>query len=364
MVEIFLENVSHVYGTGTTALQGLDLKIADGSCTALLGPSGCGKTTTMNIIAGLLHPSKGRVFFDGEDVTRMTPQKRNVAMVFQFPIIYDKTVFENIAFPLRCSKKPRDEIRKKVREIAERVGLNEFLNLPANKLDAGARQRVALARAFVREPNVFLLDEPLTNVDPESRLEMKSKIKEMQRLLDQTMIYVTHDQGEALTLAERIAVMRDGKILQYDTPESLYEYPQNKFVAWFIGNPGMDLFDCTVEESGNKSEFDLGEVKIATSGFQLSRIPKEIVLGIRPEHVQVSTSEKAGWIRARCQLMEKLGNLSLLHLMKGNMSINAKTTVTDVKEGQDLWVNFPSGKIRLYDRSGELVSYQSVGDKS
>jgi len=364
MVEIFLENISHVYGTGTIALQGLDLKIANGSCTALLGPSGCGKTTTMNIIAGLMRPSSGRVYFDGEDVTSMTPQKRNIAMVFQFPIIYDKTVFENIAFPLRCLRKPKGEIGTKVREIAEKVGLNEILNLPAHKLDAGARQRVALARAFVREPNVFLLDEPLTNVDPKSRLEIKSKIKEMQRLLNQTMIYVTHDQGEALTLAERIAVMKDGKILQYETPERLYEHPQNTFVGWFIGNPGMNFFDGTVERSESKTEVDLGEVKIALSGFQLSNISNEIILGIRPEQVEVSTDEKVGWIRTRCQLMEKLGNLSLLHLMKGNMSIIAKTTRTDVKEGQDVWVNFPSAKIRLYDRNGELVSSQSVGDKS
>jgi ABC-type sugar transport system ATPase subunit len=221
----------------------------------------------------------------------------------------------------------------------------------------GTRQKVSLARAFVREPTVFLLDEPLTNVDPQTRLELRKLIKELQKDLHQTMIYVTHDQSEALTLSEKIGIMKDGRMVQYDTPEVLYDRPMNTFVGWFIGNPGMQVLDATLKQSNSKSILDVGEfsVDVSTNGSMLGKYGSEFKLGIRPEHVQVSSQMKAGWVPAKCIVIERSGNMLVLTLSVGKKELKAKIKETDVKERGSAWLSFPREKIRIYSKEGELI---------
>ena len=357
MVEIFLDNVTHIYGKDVKALDNMNLKIDNGSLISLLGPSGCGKTTAMRIIAGLLKPTSGRIYFDNVDVTERSSQARNVAMVFQFIVIYDRTVFANLEFPLKVRKIPKEERVKKVKYAAELMGITGVLNEQARRLDPGTRQKVALARAFVREPTVFLLDEPLTNVDPQTRLELRKMIKELQKNLHQTMIYVTHDQAEALTLSEKIGVMKDGRMVQYDTPEVLYDKPKDTFVAWFIGNPGMQFFNASLRQTKSVSVLDTGEfsVDISQAAGQMVRHGTEFKMGIRPENVQVSSEKKADWISTQCTMVERLGNMYILTLNKGKLEIKAKLRHTDLKEGDAAWVQFPSDKVRTYSKAGELI---------
>jgi len=357
MVEIYLENITHIYEGRTLALNNISLRIPNGSFTALLGPSGCGKTTTLRIIAGLIRPTKGKVYFDGDDVTYLTPQERNVAMVFQFIVVYDMSVYKNIAFPLKVRGLPQKEIDLRVKRIAEKLGLTQYLDLPAHKLDAGTRQKVALARALVREPNVFLLDEPLTNVDPKSRLEIRAILKEIQRDLKQTMIYVTHDQAEALTLAEKIAVMNKGRILQYDTPQRLYEYPANTFVAWFIGNPGMNLINAVLVEKNDRIWLDFKLFKIDISEYRdiIKGKGEKFIVGIRPEYIRVLKTPQDNYIKGRCYLVERLsGKMRLLHVEIGEIDLKIKTPL-NVKEGEYVWLNLPKEKIRIFDEKGDLL---------
>ncbi|MEM3871638.1 MAG: ABC transporter ATP-binding protein [Nitrososphaeria archaeon] len=357
MAEILLDSITHIFGKKVKAVDNLTLHIKNGALISLLGPSGCGKTTTMRIIAGLLYPTSGRVYFDGVDVTERSPQERNVAMVFQFIVIYDKTVFENIEFPLVVRKVPKEERVKRVKRAAELMGLSNLLNYPARKLDPGTRQKVALARAFVREPTVFLLDEPLTNVDPQTRLELRKIIKELQKNLNQTMIYVTHDQAEALTLSEKIAVMKDGKILQYDTPEVLYEKPKTTFIGWFIGNPGMQFFDVSLRRSDASLLLDASEFSVDVSNIsaELIKYGSELIMGIRPENVQISLQKKNGWFNAKCTIIERIGDMYLLTLNRGHLEIKVKVKEIDIKEGDSVWISFPIEKIRIYSKSGELI---------
>jgi glycerol transport system ATP-binding protein len=353
MVEVYLESITHSYVGTAEAVRDVTLKMPHGSLNGLLGPSGCGKTTLMKIIAGLVTPTKGRVFFDGKDVTQMSPQARNVAMVFQFPVVYSMSAFDNMAFPLLSRGVAKQEARKKVLDVAELLGLTSLLDANAKKLDAGGRQRVALGRALVRDPNVFLLDEPLSNVDPETRLYLRAKTKEIQKTLGGTMIYVTHDQAEALTLSQRIALMKDGAIVQFDTPEALYEYPKNTFVAYFLGNPGMNLLCCSLREDS----LEFGEFRYNVSEWRRVLDPhgNEFIMGIRPEYVQVSRKEMPGSFLLKCDLIENLGNMQLVHLVSGKTEIKSKLVFSEVPEGSQAWVNFPKDKVRIFRKNGEFL---------
>jgi ABC-type sugar transport system ATPase subunit len=356
MVTVVVDNVSHTYTKPvvTVALVDINLEFKHGGLYALLGPSGCGKTTLMKIIAGLLKPTKGRVLFDDKDVTDWPPRKRNVAMVFQFPVVYEMNVYDNIAFPLRNYGYSESEIRKRVYEVAELMGLKDVLKLSASKLDPAGRQKVAVARALVREPSVFLFDEPLSNLDPLSRMELRVKIKELQRRVKTTMIYVTHDQAEALTLADYIAVMNEGRVMQFDTPQNLYEYPRNTFVGFFIGNPGMNFVNCELVEQGLKCSDILYPLSSREVEF-LRKYGGEFVLGIRPEYIRVEV--KQGLAKAKCSIREDLGTAVLLHLeTAGGVVVKAKLPpVTAVKEGDEVFIDFPREKVRIFTKSGELV---------
>jgi len=355
MAKIYLEDVTKIFDGKVTAVDDLTLEVPDKGLVSLLGPSGCGKTTTMRIISGLETPTSGDVYFDDQNFTEVPAKHRDVAMVFQFPVLYPRmSIYDNIAFPLVARKLPQQEIKKRVEEVSELFRLSPHLRKSATDLDAGDKQRAVLARAFIRRPKLYLLDEPLTNVDPTSRLEIRSELKRMQSDLGQTMIYVTHDQSEALTLADKIAVMDKGKLLQYDSPENIYRYPANTFVAWFIGNPGMNFLNCEVTEKA-------GTPYLKTDGFERSagdllaklgrdRLPQSLVLGIRPEHIEISTEKRSDHFAAMCDFVEPMGNRQILHLKIGQQSMKAKTFGTvRVSKGKRVWAQFPDQEIRVFD---------------
>ncbi len=357
MVEIRVENVTHIYGDKikTVALRDVSIVFPNGKIIGILGPSGCGKTTLLKIIAGLLKPTKGRIYFDNNDVTDWDPIKRNVAMVFQFPVAYDMTVYDNIAFPLKIRRYPKEEIDRRVKEVIEVLGISkEILNTNARGADPSLRQKIAVARAIVREANVLLLDEPLTNLEPLVRVELKSKLKEIVQKIKITTLYVSHDQAEVLTLAEKVAVMNEGRIVQYDDTSILYEYPKNKFVGYFIGNPGMNYISCVLEEDfldckGFRYKLMPNEVEA------LRKVGKEFDLGIRPEHIKVSRDY--GEVEGKVVVVEKLGTAMLYHIeISPNVTIIAKTYMSlNVREGDRIYMTLPREKIRIFSKDGERI---------
>jgi len=253
MAEVTLRGIAHSYDSNPTkpedyALRPLDITWEDGGAYALLGPSGCGKTTLLNIISGLVRPSRGQVLFDGKDVTDLSPEKRNIAQVFQFPVLYDTmTVFDNLAFPLRNRRVPTAEMRKRVHEVAELLDLTGDLKRRASGLSADAKQKISLGRGLVRsDVAAILFDEPLTVIDPHMKWLLRSKLKQIHQQFKLTMIYVTHDQTEALTFAEQVVVMYEGSVVQMGTPQQLFEEPAHTFVGYFIGSPGMNLLDASL----------------------------------------------------------------------------------------------------------------------
>ena len=254
MARIRLDRIRHAYTpelakAGTYALREIDHTFEDGGAYALLGPSGCGKTTLLNIISGLVMPSEGQVRFDDRDVTLLSPEARNIAQVFQFPVVYDTmTVRENLAFPLKNRKVPAAEIRSRVDEMLGRIGLADRADRKAKKLTADEKQKISLGRGLVRsDVNAILFDEPLTVIDPHMKWQLRSQLKQLHREFRMTMIYVTHDQTEALTFADKVVVMYDGDVVQIGTPEELFERPKHTFVGYFIGSPGMNVLPCTLE---------------------------------------------------------------------------------------------------------------------
>ena len=287
MAKITIDSLKHAYVSEPTrdehyALKHVDLNWADGGAYALLGPSGCGKTTLLNLISGLLHPSQGRILFDDRDVTFATPEMRNIAQVFQFPVIYDTmTVYDNLAFPLRNRGVDEAEIKKRVTEIGEMLELTSTLHKKASGLTADGKQKISLGRGLVRsDVNVIMFDEPLTVIDPHLKWQLRSKLKELQQRIKRTMIYVTHDQTEALTFADQVVVMNNGEIVQMGTPIELFERPMHTFVGHFIGSPGMNLMPCEVK--GGKAF--VGEHHIASANSKLAGDGKR-ELGVRPEFV-------------------------------------------------------------------------------
>lgn len=359
MVTVRLENITHIYDIGTkaetVAVRDVSLVFGHGGFYALLGPSGCGKTTLMKIISGLIKPTKGRVYFDDSDVTDLTPRQRNVAMVFQFPVVYDMSVYDNIAFPLRNFGYPEREVRKRVLEIAQLVGMEGLLKVNATKLDPATKQKVALARALVREPTVFLFDEPLSNLDPLSRMELRTKIKELQKKVKTTMVYVTHDQAEALTLADKIAVMNEGRVVQFDEPRNLFDKPASTFVGFFIGNPGMNFVECQLVENG----LDCTAFKYTLPLQLVSRLKEhgeKFILGIRPEYI-IASKSRISSIAGKCVVVENLGSAVVLHVDVGGTLVKVKTQATDIAEGDTAYLYFPEDKVRIFKYpSGELVA--------
>jgi multiple sugar transport system ATP-binding protein len=322
---VTFSGVGKAYGDGTRAVRDLDLEIDDGEMMVLVGPSGCGKTTALRMIAGLERISEGEIRIDGVVVNDLHPQRRDIAMVFQNYALYPHMrVFENIAFPLRSQGVPRAQISERVERIAEVLEIADLLGRKPGQLSGGQRQRVAMGRALVREPRVFLMDEPLSNLDAKLRGQMRAEIARLQRELGITTIYVTHDQVEAMTMGSRIAVMRKGVLQQAATPRELYHDPANLFVASFVGSPPMNLVRARLADGDDGLEVHIGEQCVALSPSLLSRRPelaahrdRELALGVRPERVGIGAGDEEGDVarlRAEVQFVEELGFDYLVHL--------------------------------------------------
>jgi glycerol transport system ATP-binding protein len=323
---------------------------------SLLGPSGCGKTTLLKIVAGLLK-YEGDVYFDGQNMRDVPIEDRSIAMVFQSPVVYPMSVYENLLFPVRREKLTSQERESRVHEISNILELDPILDAPAHKLGPADRQTVALGRALIKDAKIILLDEPLTSIEAEKRIILRTKIKRIQEEQRKIFIYVTHDQSEALTLSDRIAVMNEGRILQFDTKEHIYEHPAHLFVGYFMGSPGMNILDAKVKNG--KMDFRDFTLPIPPDYKEYVEKHKEFEMGIRPENFTISKSEKKGFIPFHCiDIQEKGEGLRILYL-KSKEELNelkAVGTFPGFKSGSDVWVQFPVNKIRIYDKeSGKTV---------
>lgn len=299
MARIRFEGVGKQYANGYVALKDLHLDIGDKEFLVLLGPSGCGKSTTLNMIAGLEDVSEGNLYFDNEVMNTIPPHKRDVAMVFQSYALYpNKSVYENIAFGLRMRRHPKDEIDRRVRDAARRLEIEPLLDRRPDQLSGGQRQRVALGRAMVRQPQVFLMDEPLSNLDATLRISMRAEIKQLHQAMQTTFVYVTHDQAEALTLADRIVVMRLGVVQQIGTPDAIYERPDNMFVASFLGNPAINFLEGALAAEGGQLMFKRGALTLSLPPVLAQRLAgqagRAVVLGLRAEDVQMQAGPTDG----------------------------------------------------------------------
>ena len=349
MVEVRLEGVTKRFGK-TVAVDHVDLEIRDGEFIVLLGPSGCGKTTTLRLIAGLEKPDEGRILFGDRDVTHLPPRKRNVSMVFQSYAVWPHMkVYDNIAFPLRIRRVPEEEIRRRVRWAAELLGIEELLDRYPAQLSGGQRQRVAVARAIVVEPDVMLMDEPLSNLDAVLRVRMRSEIKKLQRRLGYTTIYVTHDQVEAMTMGDRIAVMNKGRIIQVGTPQEVYDRPATTFVATFIGSPQMNLIPGKAEDG----------VIEAAGGLRVPA-PKSlrgrVLVGVRPEHFSLQPIPGAPSLEGRVDFVERLGSDTIIHVDTGDVVVVARFSGDlPVEQGGRVKLYARPGKIRIFDEQGRLA---------
>ncbi len=330
MARIEFKNLGHAYSGNPAslkdyALQPMNMVWEDGGAYALLGPSGCGKSTLLNIISGLLQPSEGQVLFDGRDMTRMATRDRNIAQVFQFPVLYDTmSVFDNLAFPLRNRKIAEREVQARVREIAEMLDLTRDLKQRAAGLSADAKQKISLGRGLVRKDvAAILFDEPLTVIDPHMKWELRQKLKEIHHQLKLTLIYVTHDQVEALTFADEVVVMTEGKVVQQGKPEALFLRPDHTFVGYFIGSPGMNF--CPVRVEGDAVL--LGQQRLQVEAAQLQALKNssgELKLGIRPEFVELAAPGTAGAVSVEVTQVQHLGTSQLVTAQFEGMSVKAR----------------------------------------
>ncbi|CAM3802696.1 sn-glycerol-3-phosphate import ATP-binding protein UgpC [Pseudomonas reidholzensis] len=355
MAEIRLRHLAHSYSrqpasAADYALHELEHVWEQGGAYALLGPSGCGKSTLLNIISGLLSPSQGEVLFDGKPVNELSPQQRNIAQVFQFPVVYDTmSVFDNLAFPLRNQGLDEGRVRQRVAEIAEVLDLAGVLKKKARNLSADEKQKVSMGRGLVREDvSAILFDEPLTVIDPHLKWKLRRKLKQIHEQFNITMIYVTHDQLEASTFADKIAVMHGGRIVQFGTPRELFERPRHTFVGYFIGSPGMNLMEVQVQGDG----VAFGEVQLALPQAlreQLAAQPGgRLQVGIRPEFVQVWEHPLDGAFEARVVDVEDLGTYRIVSLALGGTTLKARLPEDRPVPLERAWVSLPSQWLMLY----------------
>jgi len=332
MAQIILNHLTKEFEKGTKIIDDLNLTIYDGEFLVLVGPSGCGKSTTLRMIAGLESATVGDIYIGDKRVNDIPPKDRDIAMVFQNYALYPHmTVYENLAFGLKLRKYPRNEIQERVNEAAAILEIRDHLNRKPRQLSGGQRQRVALGRAIVRKPKVFLFDEPLSNLDAKLRLQMRTEIKKLHQHLKTTMVYVTHDQVEAMTMGDRIAVMKSGLIHQIDTPMNVYESPADLFVAGFIGSPSMNFIPVAIRQDENLYA-DEGQVhlNLPTEITEKLRtfISKNLIMGIRPEHITLQPgSREVAQIDLKLELCEPMGNETYLYLTTGRTNIVARSNV-------------------------------------
>ncbi len=346
MAKLQLKNLRKQFKPDVIPVKDINIEVEDGEFLTLLGPSGCGKSTLLRLIAGLEIPTQGRVIIGDRDITNMAPSERNIAMVFQSYALYPHmTVFENIAASLKLRKIPLDEIQQRVNDVALKLDLGKLLARKPGQMSGGQRQRVALARSLVRNPEVFLLDEPLSNLDALLREQVRAELKQLFNSQQKPVVYVTHDQTEAMTLSSKVAILSDGYLQQLDAPHKIYARPANKFVAGFVGSPQMNLLTLKCEEN----YAILGDLKIPLPDFPT--MPKQIVMGIRPEDVPLALPETSEvTINGKVILVEDLGKEKLLILQVENSEENIKFLVPyDQTWGELVTLELPAKQIHWFD---------------
>jgi multiple sugar transport system ATP-binding protein len=367
MASLTIKDMTKKYGE-TVAVENLSLEVKDKEFVVLVGPSGCGKTTTLNSIAGLMEIDKGEIWFEDELVAdpehgiSKIPQKREVAMVFQDYAIYPHmSVFGNMAFPLEIRKIDKREVEARVKKAAQLLEIEELLDRRPKALSGGQRQRIALGRAMVRNPKIFLLDEPLANLDAKLRTRARVELKKLQRELEVTTIFVTHDQIEAMTIGDRIAVMNDGHLEQMGTPEELYDNPRNIFVAGFIGSPPMNMFEGRLEAKEGQLMVDLGFTLYALPQRAQAKMKdtteSEVILGIRPENVMITKNSKKNALKATVIYIELTGKESNVHLKAGETPLIAiRSSTEDLTLDDKVWLSFDEEKLHIFKRkSGKAL---------
>ncbi len=361
MAKISLQHIDKIYPGNVQVIEDLNLEIEDKEFIILVGPSGCGKSTTLRMIAGLEEVSGGELYIGDRLVNDVSPKDRDIAMVFQNYALYPHmTVYKNMAFGLELRKEPKDEIDRKVREAAKVLDLEHLLNRKPKALSGGQRQRVALGRAMVRNPSVFLLDEPLSNLDAKLRTQMRAEITKLHKKLDTTFVYVTHDQVEAMTMGDRIVVMKDGFIQQVDTPQNLYENPCNLFVAGFIGSPQMNFMDVTVGEKDGQFFGTIGEYSVPLKEQRFdtvhlkSYVGKQLRLGIRPEDLHIAEEGSANSIATTVELSEMMGSETYIYAEFNESKLIAKTPlITKFGMGEEISFVLDADKMHLFDLESE-----------
>jgi glycerol transport system ATP-binding protein len=355
MAEIHLKSLAHSYSNNPSmpsdyAIREMDHIWEHGGAYALLGPSGCGKSTLLNIMSGLLSPSDGQVLFDGVEVNNIPPEDRNIAQVFQFPVVYDSmTVFDNLAFPLRNMKTPEVKVQSRVREIAETLELTELLKKKASNLTADEKQKVSMGRGLVRsDVSAILFDEPLTVIDPQLKWKLRRKLKQIHEQFNITMVYVTHDQLEASTFAEKIAVMYGGQIVQFGTPRELFERPNHAFVGYFIGSPGMNLIE--VERSDTGVQFGETVVNLQFEMIEmLAKMPSNnLKMGIRPEFIHVWDEPNEDAYSCDLTHVEDLGTYKILSLKLGGQELKVRIDEDRQVPKGNVYISFPEQWLKIY----------------
>ena len=367
MAKVVLEHIFKIYPNGFVAVNDACLEIEDQEFVVLVGPSGCGKSTTLRMVAGLEEISKGSIYIDGRKINDVPPKNRDIAMVFQNYALYPHmSVYENMAFGLQLRRYPKSEIEARVKEAADILGIQSMLERKPKELSGGQRQRVAVGRAIVRKPKAFLFDEPLSNLDAKMRVQMRTEISKLHGRLSSTMIYVTHDQVEAMTMGDRIVVMKDGFIQQVAPPLELYDRPANQFVAGFIGSPPMNFFTGTLEQRDGALWFNEGSFAVRIEEPQArtvaARVGPPVVFGIRPEHVHDARHSPAigpqHTARARIEVVEPMGAEVFIYFTTGRHNFIARVGTRDTAEvGQDLAVAFDLVHAHFFDaQSGAAIA--------
>ena len=365
MASLSLKNICKKYENGFEAVKDFNLEVEDKEFIIFVGPSGCGKSTTLRMIAGLEDISSGEFKIDGKLMNDVEPKDRDIAMVFQNYALYPHmTVFDNMAFALKMAKVPKDEIKAKVEEAARILDLEKLLDRKPKALSGGQRQRVAMGRAIVRNPKVFLMDEPLSNLDAKLRVQMRTEISALHNRLGATIIYVTHDQTEAMTLGTRIVVLKDGVIMQVDSPQKLYNEPNNLFVAGFIGSPQMNFVDATVEVAGDKATLVFGEFKVELPAAKAKKVieggyaGKTVVMGIRPEDISNEEENLAKWpnINSIVTNNELLGAESMVYYTIAGTNMSARVAAsTNAKYNDPITLAINPDKVHVFDKETELT---------
>ena len=353
---------------GVVAVQEFSLDIADKEFIVLVGPSGCGKSTTLRMVAGLEEISGGELYIDNQLMNDVEPKNRDIAMVFQSYALYPHmTVYENMAFPLKLRKTPKEEIDRRVKEAAEILDITQYLDRKPKALSGGQRQRVAIGRAIVREPKVLLMDEPLSNLDAKLRNQMRAEIIKLRQKIDTTFMYVTHDQTEAMTLGDRIVIMKDGFIQQIGTPQEVFDHPANLFVAGFIGMPQMNFFDAKLEKDGGKYTVSVGGCRVELSGEKQAALAarnvaaQDITLGVRPNHI-VLAGDTANALTAKVDVSEMMGSEVHLHANANGRDVVVIVPTLDLKGdtfgiGAEIHLTFGGNVCHVFDREGKNLEF-------